>query len=132
MASGIYIIFSKCKPERQYVGSAVDFTSRWLVHQSNLFHNCHHNAIMQNHSNKYGYKDFVFVILEPCARERLIELEQKWIDALNPYFNINPVAGSRLGSKHSAFTRLKMSHSWKRRKPISQLSRLLGRFQKDS
>ena len=131
-SSGIYIIFSKRYPGRMYVGSAFDFAVRKKVHISQLFHNNHHNVIMQNHFNKYGLADFYFCILEPCDREVLLSREQHYIDTLKPFFNINPVAGSRAGSKHSEFTKRKIRSSWRKRKPISQLSRLRGRFQSDS
>ena len=113
MASGIYIIQSISFPERQYVGSCIDFNLRWMVHRSNLHYQKHHNAKLQNHVNKYGILDLLFLIVEHCPREKLIYSEQFYINALKPYFNINQIAGSRLNSHHSPGTRLKMRQSAK-------------------
>jgi group I intron endonuclease len=102
MKSGIYTIYSKLKPERFYIGSAVNLNQRKSVHFSNLSNIKHPNRILQNHFNKYGEQDLVFEILEYVKyKTKLIEREQFYIDELNPYFNICKVAGSSLGTKRS-------------------------------
>jgi group I intron endonuclease len=55
--------------------------------------------------------DFIFIIFEYCEPDKLILREQFYIDALKPEYNINPIAGSRLGSKHSEESIAKMSES---------------------
>ena len=107
--SGIYKIQSKIKPERIYVGSAVDYKHRWICHLSDLRKDKHGNSRLQNHFNKYGESDLKFSILVGCAKENLIAYEQFYIDSLNPWFNILPHAGSRLGQKTSEETKLKQS-----------------------
>lgn len=108
MSSGIYVIISVVHPERHYVGSAVDIQLRWLVHKSELLSSAHHNSRLQNHFDKYGLNDLIFAVLEYCPREELLKQEQKYIDLLNPFFNINRVAGSRLGTRHNYASRYKM------------------------
>ena len=95
--SGIYKIQSIIKPERIYIGSAVNVNKRWSNHKRMLKNNCHDNIKIQRHSNKYGINDLVFIILEPCFTEFLTIREQFYIDTLNPYFNICKIAGSQLG-----------------------------------
>ena len=46
-------------------------------------------------------KNFSLIILEYTSSEALISCEQKWIDLLKPEYNINPVAASSKGYKHS-------------------------------
>lgn len=95
--SGIYKIQSICKPERVYIGSAVNIPDRWRLHLWELDLNRHHSSKLQNHYNKYGKDDFEFSIIEPCLPSFLIAREQEYLDKLNPFFNIAKVAGSTLG-----------------------------------
>lgn len=95
--SGIYKIQSRCKPERIYVGSAVDITNRWRLHLWELGLNRHHSSKLQNHYNKYGADDLEFSIIELCHSSLLIAVEQTYIDKLAPFFNIALIAGSCLG-----------------------------------
>jgi GIY-YIG catalytic domain. len=61
--SGIYKIESKLKPERIYIGSAINIGQRWRVHLSDLRKQKHHSKKLQNHYNKYGEVDLSFSIL---------------------------------------------------------------------
>jgi group I intron endonuclease len=106
--AGIYKITSSIKPERIYIGSAVDINIRWKKHLSNLRLNKHHSKKLQNHFNKYGEYDFQFSILFECNESELICNEQIYIDKFNPWFNISPTAKSRLGIKVSQETIIKM------------------------
>ena len=42
------------------------------------------------------------------ARKLILEREQHYIDSLSPVYNINPIAGSRLGSRHTEETKVLM------------------------
>lgn len=99
-ASCIYVIESISKPERFYIGSAVDFTRRMSIHTSGLRRNKHHSRTLQRHYNKYGMSDLRFEILELVPhREDLLTVEQTYLDVFQPFYNTSPTAGSRLGSK---------------------------------
>lgn len=95
--SGIYLITSKIKPYRCYIGSASNFTKRWRCHLSSLKRNKHHSRKLQNHFNKYKIEDLSFSIIEECSVNNLIIREQFYIDSYNPYFNICPLAGRTSG-----------------------------------
>lgn len=123
MKSGIYIIQSISKPERIYVGSAVSLRSRKLRHFRELHLQKHHSAKLQNHYNKYGPANLDFIILEYCSKDLLIHREQYYLHWLKPYFNINPVAGSRLGAKHSNQSKLLISQQSKKSPKESILCR---------
>jgi len=107
--SGIYKIQSQIKPDRVYIGSAIDIKDRWWNHIGKLKNNKHGNAKLQNHFNKYGENDLIFIIIEPCFSQFLIIREQFYINTTNPYFNICKIAGSCLGRKHSEESKIKMS-----------------------
>ncbi len=103
--SGIYQIQSKIKPERIYIGSAINITHRWRIHFKDLIERRHHSSKLQYHINKYGIDDLQFSIIEPCFPEWLVNREQFYMDKLKPYFNICPRAGSSLGRKLSEETK---------------------------
>lgn len=112
-SSGIYTITCKANGKR-YIGSAVNITLRWNSHKSHLNRNIHANAKLQNAWNKYGPDEFEFSVLELVPRDSLLKIEQKWLDAEDVFengFNINKVAGSRLGIKHTPETKAKMAAS---------------------
>lgn len=99
--SGVYQIQSKIKPERIYIGSSVDIYNRWHKHLSILIINKHHSRKLQNHFNKYGESDLQFSILLSCDKSELLQTEQYFLDAYDPYFNVLKKAGSTLGFKFS-------------------------------
>jgi group I intron endonuclease len=107
MASGIYKIQSEIKPERIYIGSAVNLKSRRRQHFSDLRLNKHHNSKLQHHVNKYGLSDLKFSVVIICDKNELkpinniVRPEQFFIWAYDPWFNISPIAGSSLGIKRS-------------------------------
>jgi len=112
---GIYKIQSIIKPDRVYIGSAVNFRHRRNIHFRTLRKNKHKNPKLQAHYNKYGGKDLVFSILVVCDIKYItpeggvIWLEQFFLDAYKPWFNIAKIAGSSLGVKRSDKTKALLS-----------------------
>jgi group I intron endonuclease len=118
--SGIYKIQSKIKPERIYIGSAVNVFKRWSDHRRLLNKNKHHSPQLQRHYNKYGLSDLDFEIIESenyIDNKQLLAREQTWIfrfhydNTWKPFFNVNEVAGNRKGAILSKSTLKKMSKS---------------------
>lgn len=109
----IYKIESKLKPERVYIGSSIDVSDRWRCHLKDLRNDKHHASKLQNHFNKYGEEDLIFIIIEPCLPSFLTIREQYYIDTIKPFFNSSPVAGSCLGVKRSEETKQNISKSKK-------------------
>lgn len=109
----IYKIQSKKFPNRCYVGSANNVKNRWSNHIGILRKGKHHSIKLQNHYNKYSESDLVFIIIEPCLPEFLIEREQYYLDKEKPYFNICKIAGSCKGIIASDETKRKMSETRK-------------------
>lgn len=94
---GIYKISSLIKPNRIYIGSALNIKRRWNKHKSDLKNNKHHSIKLQRHYNKYGIDDLIFEIIEECVIDCLIDWEQHYIDKTHTYFNTCKIAGSSKG-----------------------------------
>jgi len=75
---------------------------------------------------KHGYSNFQLEILEYCTKENAISREQYYLDLLNPEYNLNTTAGSRLGTKNSKESILKMSKSAQGRKHSEQTKNLIS------
>lgn len=108
----VYKITSKAKPDRIYVGSSVYLQNRKTLHIRNLQDNKHHSVLLQRHVNKYGLADIDFEVLESVDdNSLLLEVEQKYLDTLNPYFNVAKIAGSCLGVRQRPETIRKRAES---------------------
>lgn len=95
-----------------YIGSAsVSFTHRWKRHQYDLRKNKHCNIHLQRAWNKHGEVNFSFIILRECHKDVCINIEQIYLDSLNPLYNICKIANSKLNVPHTLETRKKMSNS---------------------
>ena len=112
--TGIYIITNIIN-NKIYIGSSsYCISNRITVHKRFLKQNNHDNSYLQASYNKYGLENFKFEILEVCDKINCIEREQYWMDLYKSYnrnigFNINEIANSRLNSKMSEDSKLKMS-----------------------
>jgi group I intron endonuclease len=103
MKTGIYKIENKAAG-KLYIGSAVNFASRFATHRSNLRSGKHRNKKLQNAWNAYGEAAFSFEKMIVCAKDDLIFFEQRFIDAFDVVrngYNILAVAGSGLGYRHT-------------------------------
>jgi hypothetical protein len=73
---------------------------RWQIHRSRLSRGVHHSPALQSAWKKYGKEAFVFEELEVSSDlAALYDLEQRYMDALRPAYNVGPVAGSPRGVK---------------------------------
>lgn len=97
-SSGIYVITSSING-KIYIGSASNLLLRKEQHFSKLEKGKHENIHLLNHYNKHGIDSLWFGIIEFCPKEKLIEIEQWYIDNWKPEFNILKIAGSTLGLK---------------------------------
>jgi len=95
-----------------YIGSSVNLWSRFKEHLGNKHSNIH----LQRAFVKYGLDQFNFIVLEFCTPDKLIELEQKYLNLVSDKYNICPIAGSSLGRKHSDETKAKIGMASRGRK----------------
>ena len=79
--SGIYKITNKVNG-KYYVGSSNNIHKRFNQHKLNLKRNCHKNPHLQSSWNKYTESNFEFVVIEELPTEKLIEIEQKYLDVI--------------------------------------------------
>lgn len=130
MIGGIYQI-RHVDTGRVYVGSARNFQQRWHTHRSCLRRGTHHSPVLQNSWAKYGEAAFAFERLVICDASMLLVYEQTLIDAMQPRFNVSPIAGSRAGTKQSDATRSKIAASLRGRKLLESSTRqtILTRYE---
>lgn len=115
--AGIYLWTHK-ELGKSYVGSAIDLSKRLknYFNKSNLESNKTmyiNKAILSHGYQSFSLTIFEYIDISNLSKEEtkklIISREQYYIDSLNPEYNLLPIAGSRLGSKHSAETIAKMS-----------------------
>lgn len=93
---GIYrirnLIDGKC-----YYGSSKNVEKRWKKHKNDLTNNRHHNIKLQRAWNKYSEKQFIFEIVEICDIDKLLIIEQKYLDKHLSYnIGMQPSGGDNL------------------------------------
>jgi group I intron endonuclease len=89
MKSGIYMIKNEING-KFYIGSTKNINMRFSTHKSKLKHNKHDNIHLQRSYNKYG-DVFSYIILENVEVEKLLEIEQTYLDKYNDdelFYNI--------------------------------------------
>lgn len=97
---GVYCIENVTNKKR-YVGSSNNIYSRLHKHNSILNKGCHENCILQNSWSKHGDEKFECYVLEFCEESNLTKIEQKWIDLLNPEYNITRLVERNVLSQES-------------------------------
>lgn len=101
MAIGIYKITNTIN-NKFYIGSSVNLTRRKAEHKYRRKLNIIHNSAIRSAVLKYGEDNFIFEILETVdCKSKLQNLEQYYIDLLNPDYNIRKFAQSNRGIKCS-------------------------------
>lgn len=107
--AGIYM-WTHIESGKRYVGSAYDLSKRLSNYFSKAYLEGIKTSYICNALKSYQHSAFSLAIIEYVdilnvskedARLLIIKREQFFIDKLKPEFNINPIAGSRLGSKHN-------------------------------
>jgi group I intron endonuclease len=113
---------------KRYVGSAVDLTKRFRCYYSKTYLTRSSKSYINNALIKFGYSAFSLTIIEHInisdlsleqARNLILSREQYYIDSFKPEYNINPIAGSRLGPAQAGETKSLMS------RPISDKTKAL-------
>jgi group I intron endonuclease len=84
-----------------YIGSGDPLYVRISDYYQSWYYLSRSNTYIVRAIFKYGIRNFSLMILEYCESDNLIMCEQKWIDKLKPEYNINPIAGSTKGYKHT-------------------------------
>jgi len=123
--SGIYLLHNSVNG-KQYIGSGHNLSARLssYYYPSKLLDKRHiFNSIL-----KYGHDNFSVVILEilgykdSTVKANLTMKEQYYIDLYKPIININTIAGSTLGFKHTDETK-KIIAEFRKGKSLSKETR---------
>ena len=105
MISAVYQIKNKVTGER-YVGSSKDVYARWANHKCTSVWNSNPNRRLYQDFQKYGIENFMFAILSPVQPKYLKQVEQEFIDLLQPAYNSNRANGwdvERYKATHKAY-----------------------------
>lgn len=95
--AGIYAIICKAN-NKYYVGSSKDIQNRWWSHLYCLRKSKNSCKLLQNAWNKYGEEAFVLQVLEKVDDiDKLIEVEQRYLDFLQPEYNLRKIAERNTG-----------------------------------
>lgn len=86
MTTGIYYIKNNIN-QKYYIGQSVNVDKRQQKHFSELRHNKHRNAHLQNAFNKYGESAFEFKLIKACKPQYLNRFEKMYIRAYDTYNN---------------------------------------------
>jgi len=116
----IYKITNKVN-NKIYIGSASYYDKRIGTHVNRLNSNIHDNNHLQAAWNKYGKDNFEFSIIEECTKDNLLIKEQYWLDLTQCYipskgYNIDKIAGSRIGGSMPQEARVRIGNFWRGKK----------------
>src|SRR6266852_3397853 len=130
--AGIYQLVN-LKNNKTYIGSSNNLYRRLSIYLSPASLNrdlISFNSKIARALLKYGYKNFGIKILEFIEldinltkkeqKKAILEREQYYLDTIKPEYNIQKIAGSRLGSSHTLKTRKLMKS---KSKPVLLLNR---------
>lgn len=78
-----------------YVGSSKNVKERWARHKSPSRWVEHPNSQLYQDFQKYGIESFRFQILAPVMPEYLKQVEQEFIDLIEPTYNANRANGRK-------------------------------------
>jgi len=126
--SGVYLIFNNITGDF-YIGSArsdSDKHNRIYIRFRNHFFNSFKstNILLRNSLKKYGKHNFIFNILAFDTADKVIALENYYIEKFKPKYNFLQTALDSTGYKHTEETKLKMKNNYseERRKLIGSLN----------
>lgn len=110
MDCGIYAI-KNLVDNKLYIGSSKELKARRSKHFRLLKNGTHKNSHLQRAYNKYGYDNFIFIILAYLEEYELLEMEKRCIDlyqVCNREFGYN-ICPDPVDATKSEETKKKMS-----------------------
>ena len=123
---GVYAWENKIN-NKIYVGSGDPLYSRISDYYQSWYLEARNSLYIVRSLNKHTMSNFNLHILEYSDSENVIMCEQKWIDLLQPEYNLSPRAGSSKGYKHSPESIEKMKVSATGRKHTEEVKDLMSK-----
>ena len=99
----IYCIKSKID-NKTYIGSSKNLKPRIQAHLRELRNKIHHSRYLQNAWNKYGESNFNLSILDKRWKGDQFQVEQIYLDFIQPEYNLNKVCNRPPVSKGKYFS----------------------------
>lgn len=127
--AGVYCWFNNING-KFYIGSGDLLYLRLSDYYQDWYYIARANVYIVRALYKYGIGNFTLVILEYTSLEDLIKCKQKWIDLLNPQYNLNPQAGNSKGYIHSIESLDKMRIVALGRKHSDKVKKLMSESRK--
>lgn len=136
MRSGIYMILNLINGHR-YIGSTNNFLNRARKHRTLMTTGKHPNKHLMNAFSLYGSNSFQFVVLEYAPVDRLLQIEQEYLNAcydngVSCYNQSKEAQSAMKGRKHSLETLTKISginnHRFGKRMSLHQKQLLSNMF----
>jgi group I intron endonuclease len=128
--TGIYKITNTIN-NKSYVGSSVDVYQRGCSYKHLIKRKKLHNKHLQSAVEKYGYDNFIFELLDKCEEGTSVfdlhQLEQSYINKINPEYNKRTVVDTNHLLSHSQETKDKISKSLK--ESFKNGSKVINRIQ---
>jgi group I intron endonuclease len=128
--TGIYKITNTIN-NKSYVGSSVDVYQRGCMYKHLIKRKKLHNKHLQSSVEKYGYDNFTFELLNKCKENTSVfdlhQLEQFYINKINPEYNKRTVVDTNHLLSHSQETKDKISKSLK--ESFKNGSKVINRIQ---
>lgn len=123
---GVYAWENKIN-NKIYVGSGDPLYSRISDYYQPWYLKSRTGLYIVRALNKYTMSNFNLHILEYSDSENVIMCEQKWIDLIQPEYNLSPIAGSSKGYKPTLESREKMRISATGRKHSDEVKDLMSK-----
>jgi group I intron endonuclease len=126
---GVYCWFNNVNG-KFYIGSGDPLYLRLSDYYQDWYYIARASIYIVRALSKHGMANFSLVILEYTTSDNLIKCEQKWIDLLNPEYNLNRLAGNSSGYVHTPESIEKMRTLALGRKHSEQVKKLMSESRK--
>jgi group I intron endonuclease len=104
---GVYALYNPFT-NKYYIGSSINLWNRIIDYSQPWFIAKYTNYPISKALVKYGYNNFIIIILEYTTVDIVILTEQKYIDIYKPQYNVLKIARSSAGYKLSEKTKYKI------------------------
>ena len=126
---GVYCWFNNVNG-KFYIGSGDPLYLRLSDYYLDWYYVSRANLYIVRALSKHGMAKFSLVILEYTTSDNLIKCEQKWIDTINPEYNLNMIAGNSSGYIHTPESIEKMRTLALGRKHNEEVKKLMSESRK--